>query len=323
MFDDSIRKAAPIFITGGTGFVGSAVIDELLTRGYRVHALTHRKTVEKTGVTNFHGGLSDTTAIDAGLAGCQAVVHLVGIIRETKEQTFERIHVDGTKHVLARAQAAGVRRFIYLSALGAKADSASRYLTTKFAAEQAVRESGLDWTIFRPSVIHGPKGEFVNMVADFALGRAMPYVFMPYFGVGLTGHTSKKLQPVDVRDVARAVADAVDRPELAGQTINLVGSQVVDWRQLYQVIGETVTDTPRPSVGIPAWYARLLTSVLPAAWLPFNKSQVVMAGEDNVADVGETERQLGWQPRPFPAAFREYGHQLRETAAASDDRRQT
>lgn len=300
-----------IFITGASGFVGQDVTDALLSRGHAVHALTHRQPIDHPGVTSFPGGLSDTAALDAGLPGCGTVAHLVGIIRETADQTFETVHIDGTARLIERAKAAGVRRFIYLSALGAKAVSASRYATTKFAAEEAVRASGLDWTIFRPSVIHGPRGEFVNMVADFARGRSLPYVFMPYFGVGLTGYTPKLLQPVDVRDVARAIADAIERPPLIGQTINLVGSQAVDWRQVYQVIGESVTDTPRPAVGLPAWYARTLTSVLPARWLPFNKSQVVMAGEDNVADIDEVERQLGWRPRPFPAAFREYAGELK------------
>ncbi|HEX8324650.1 MAG TPA: NAD(P)H-binding protein [Tepidisphaeraceae bacterium] len=300
-------------MTGASGFVGSAVVDELLSRGHRVHTLTRRRLSEKPNVVPFAGGLSDTSVLDAGLAGCDTVVHLVGIIRETDGQTtFEAVHRDGTIRLLDRAKAAGVRRFIYMSALGAGPASASRYATTKFAAEEAVRASGLQWTIFRPSVIHGPQGDFVKMVADFARGKSLPYVFMPYFGVGLTGHTPKKLQPVDVRDVARATADAVDRPDLAGQTINLVGSQVVDWRQVYQVIGETVTDSPRISVGLPVWYARVIASVLPNKWLPFNKSQVVMAGEDNVADVDETERQLGWRPRPFAAAFREYGQSLKE-----------
>ncbi|MDB5328545.1 MAG: nucleoside-diphosphate sugar epimerase [Phycisphaerales bacterium] len=297
--------SSPVFVTGGSGFVGSAVVDELLARGHPVHALTNHRPIDKSRVTNFPGGLFDTAAVKAAMAGCAAVVHLVGIIRESGDQTFDRIHVEGTRQMLEQAKALNIPRFVYQSALGAKANGASRYSTTKFAAENLVRQSGLDWAIVRPSVIFGPNGEFVKMIADFAKGKALPYVFMPYFGVGVIGNTPKKLQPVDVRDVARAIVDAVDRPELAGQTINLVGSQVADWRQVYQVIGETVTPHPRPAVGLPAWYGKLLTSVLPQAWLPFNKSQVVMASEDNVADVAETERQLGWKPRPFAAAFRE------------------
>ena len=294
-----------IFITGGSGFVGSAVVSELLARRYRVHALIRQQSIERDGVTAFRGSLDDAAVLDAAMAGCSAVVHLVGIIRETGDQTFQRVHVDGTARVIERAKAAGIRRFVHQSALGARPAGPSRYSTTKFAAEELVRQSGLDWTIFRPSVIHGPNGEFVKMVAEFARGERLPYAFMPYFGIGLIGYTPRRLQPVDVRDVGRAVADAVERPQLIGQTVNLVGSQVVDWRQLYQVIGEAATPSPRPAVGLPVWYGRLLAALLPKAWLPFNKSQVVMAGEDNVADVAETARQLGWTPRPFASAFRE------------------
>ena len=309
MPDKSIHS--PVFVTGGSGFVGSAVVDELLARGHSVHALTNRKSIDKPGVTSFRGDLFDSAVVKAAMAGCAAVIHLVGIIRESGTQTFDRIHVEGTRQMLEQAKAMNIPRFVYQSALGAKAESASRYSTTKFAAENLVRQSRLDWTIFRPSVIFGPNGDFVKMVAGFAEGKALPYVFMPYFGVGLIGNTPRRLQPVDVQDVARAIADAVDRPELTGQTVNLVGSQVADWRQMYQVIGETVTPHPRPAVGLPVWYGKVLTALLPAAWLPFNKSQVVMAGEDNVADVAETARQLGWTPRPFAQAFREYGEVLR------------
>ena len=212
--------------------------------------------------------------------------------------------------MIGLAKAAGVRRFVHMSALGARHDSGSAYARTKAEAEGLVRNSGLDWTVFRPSLVHGPDGDFVKQMVAWAKGTALPYAFMPYFGVGLVGHTAKRVQPVDVRDVARAFADAVDRPDLIGQTVDLVGGQAVTWPQMYQVVSETVTGTLKPAVGLPVWYGKLVATLVPNRWLPFNKSQVVMAGEDSVADVDAVDRQLGWRPRPFPDAFREYGGRL-------------
>src|SRR5687768_9499458 len=161
-----------VFITGASGFVGSAVLEELLSRGYSANALVHRGELQVTGdrVTTIKGDLFDRKALDEGLRGCDAVIHVVGIIMERpgKGVTFERIHVEGTRNVVDAAVRNGVRRYVHMSALGSRPDAASRYHRTKFQAEQYVRGSGLEWTIFRPSLIHGPRGEFMRMEADWA-----------------------------------------------------------------------------------------------------------------------------------------------------------
>ncbi|MGN6505775.1 MAG: NAD(P)H-binding protein [Tepidisphaeraceae bacterium] len=305
--------AKSIFLTGGSGFVGSAVLEALLRRGHRVNALVRDRAIEREGVTSFKGDLFDDAALDAGLAGCDAVIHLVGIIREdaSRGQTFERIHRDGAIRVMQRAQAAGVRRFVLMSALGANAQSKSDYARTKFAAETFLRSTDLEWTIFRPSVIHGPRGEFMRMLADWSFGRSLPYVYMPYFGTGLVGHTAKKLQPVFVDDVARAFVESLERPETIGQIIPLVGATVLDWPQMYDVVSGELLGKPKLAVGHPIWYMKMLTYLAPAKWLPFNRSQVIMAGEDNVADVAETERLLGFRPAGFDENFRQYAQQLK------------
>ena len=289
------------------------MLEALLARGHRVCALVRDRPIERDNVTSFKGDLFDNSAIDAGLAGCDAVIHLVGIIREDKAkgQTFERIHHEGAVNIMRRAQAAGVKRFILMSALGARADSMSAYAVTKFEAETALRSTNLDWTIFRPSVIHGPHGEFMRMVADWALGRKLPYVYMPYFGTGLVGHDAKRLQPVYVNDVARAFADALDRPETIGQVIPLVGEEVLSWPELYDAVSTALLGKPKLAVGHPIWYGKLLTYLVPAKWLPFNRSQLVMAGEDNVADIAPVEQQLGFRPGGFTETFLPYATQLK------------
>src|SRR4051794_16989433 len=157
-----------VFVTGGSGFVGGAVVDDLIVRNHGVNALVNRQPLDAGDrVRSIHGDLFDAKALDEGMAGCDAVIHLVGIIMEHRSRgiTFDRIHAHGTRSVVEAARRNGVTRFIHMSALGSRPGAASRYHRTKFEAEEYVRKSGLDWTIFRPSLIHGPRGEFLRMEA--------------------------------------------------------------------------------------------------------------------------------------------------------------
>jgi len=269
-----------VAVTGATGFVGRHVTAKLLADGCQVRAL---------------------------VAGADVVIHLVGIIEERPKrgQTFERVHVEGTVNVLVAAKASGVRRWLHMSALGARPDAVSRYHQTKYAAEQLVRASGLDWTIFRPSLIHGPDGEFMRMVKRFCRGLLPP--FMPYFGGGVFGTGGAgKLQPVWVEDVASAFAAAVREARAIGQTYAVGGPDVMTWPQLYRICAEHLGGRKRP-VGIPAWLARLM-----AGWpgVPFNRDQVIMSQEDNTCQIDRLREHLGVAPAPFEAMFAAYADQI-------------
>ena len=160
-----------VFVTGATGFVGRAVIHALRAEGYKVRCLVRRGSERdlrgQEAIERVEGDVLARQTLDEGMGGCDAVVHLVGIIREHPSRgiTFERIHVDGTLNVLGAAAAAGVRRYLHMSALGASATARSRYHQTKWLAEEAVRASALPWTIFRPSIIYGKGDAFVSMLA--------------------------------------------------------------------------------------------------------------------------------------------------------------
>ncbi len=309
---DTAPASRPLFLTGASGFVGAAVLDELLSRGYRVNALLRGRAIEREGVTSFQGDLFDDGVLDVALRDCTAAIHLVGIIRERpdKGQTFERIHYEGAKHVIDAARRNGVRRFVHMSAIGVQEDSPSEYASTKARAEAHLRQAGLDFTILRPSIIHGPKGEFLHMMADWAYGRAMPYFFMPYFGRGVFGFGKSKIQPIYVNDVARAFVDCIDKCDLIGQTIDLAGPQQLTWPQMYGVAADVLTGKRKLTVAIPIWYARLLTQLAPASFLPFNRAQVEMAGEDNTSSIDVIERHFGWQPLTFREALRSYKEQI-------------
>ena len=256
-----------------------------------------------------NGGLFDPPALDQAFAGAGAVVHLVGIIRQRPEEgiTFDAIHFQGTRAVIDAARRAGVRRFIQMSALGARPDAPSKYHQTKYAAERYVRESGLDWTIFRPSLIHGPGGEFMQMELAWARGKAPPYLFMPYFGGGLLGMApARKVQPIAVGDLARAVAEAMENPTTIGKSYDIGGAEQMSWPQMHRMVAMEVTGRPRLTAPLPAWWAKLLTRALPARVLPFNRDQVLMSQEDNVCDLTAFVRDFGWTPAGLSASLETY-----------------
>jgi len=302
-----------IFITGGSGFVGSAVISELSRRGYSVRALVNNKPIDRSDVTSIRGDFFDPHSLDNAMRDCDAAIHLVGIIREdpARGQTFERIHYQASVNVIDAAQRNGVKRFIHMSALGARKESQSEYASTKARAEEVLSNSALDYTILRPSVIHGPRGEFMRMLAGWAMGKALPFVFMPYFGAGLLGQHSALLQPIFVDDCARAFVDAIDMPSLMNRSLELVGPDRFTWPQMYNIVSPMIRGYRKPTLGIPRWYAGLLTRVVPARLLPFNKSQIVMAGENSVAEVSEMTRHFDWSPQSFETTVRAYAEQLR------------
>jgi NADH dehydrogenase len=230
------------------------------------------------------------------LHGCDAVIHLVGIIGEIGDQTFERVHQEGTLRVVEAALACGVRRIVHMSALGTRPSATSRYHQTKWAAEEAVRASGLDWTIFRPSVIYGPGDGFVNLFAR--MSRWSPV--LPVIGQG-----TALLQPVSVDGVAQAFARALDSKNAVHQTYDLCGPDRLTMSQVLQAILRA-TRRRRLMVRIPGWLAWYPTAVLEQVFprilrrpAPLSRDQILMLEEDNVGNPSAAERDFQIRSKPF------------------------
>jgi len=317
---------ARIAVTGASGFVGRHVVRELIARGHHPVCLVRDKRGFLDQMRNLPadrfeavgGSLYDRDAFAAVVQDSAAIIHLVGIIQERKfaGQTFERVHVEGTRRAIEASQRAGIRRFVHMSALGSRLNSPSEYGRTKWAAESAVRESGLDYTIFRPSIIHGPDGEFMQMMKTFVCDALVtsfgflpaPFPVIPYFGRG-----DKKLQPVDVRDVATCFVGALSRPETIGKSFDLGGPEALTWKQLYQTCKDLIPGAKKwkPIVGLPVWKARLMAKtlmklpVLPMA-LRFNEGQVAMSQEDSVCDPRPVEAAFGITLRDFRTELSQY-----------------
>jgi NADH dehydrogenase len=303
---------ARVFVTGAGGFVGSAIVDELLARRHPVHALAHRRPVREDARA-FRGDLFDDAALDEAMRDCHAVIHLVGIIMEhpSRGVTFERIHFEGARNVIDAAVRNGVKRFIHMSALGVRPDAVSDYHKTKYRAEEYLRASGLDWTIFRPSMIHGPRGEFMQMAVKWSRMQAPPFLFMPYFGAGFIGRGGAgMLQPVYVGDVARAFVDALENPRTIGETYLLGGTDRLTWPQLHHTISQAIVGHKRLVVPLPVWKAKLLASIGLGKLAGFNRDQIIMSQEDNTCDLTKFQQDFGWTPRGFEESLKEYAARM-------------
>lgn len=319
-----------VFLTGATGFVGHYVLRALLDRGHTVRCLlregsddkldvepgeiaevdsSHETVVEElkepgaTGaettsaaVEVVYGDVTDLPTIQGDMRGCDAVVHLVGIIEENKPKgvTFERIHVRGTRTVVEEAKAAGVGRFIHMSANGARADAPSDYQTSKWQAEQIVREAGFDaHVIFRPSIIFGDPGEerveFASRLADTLID---PFPVLPILGDG-----QYELQPVHVTAVAEAFAQAVtmDLPEPAENGTNgddgtldaycVAGRERLTFDETVDRITRGMGKKPKPKLHQPMWLAKALVGTAgEVGLLPISPAQFKMLVEGNTCD---------------------------------------
>jgi len=279
-----------VLVTGGTGFVGTHVVNGLLRRGHSVAVLARRP--EKTRnrynrpVEPVAGDVLHPASLASAFAGRDAVIHLVGIIHEKGDQTFDRMHRAAAESVVEAAVSAGVRRLVHMSAMGSFPDSPSEYGRTKAAGEAVVRASRLDWTVFRPSIVFGPGDGFVSLLATIV--RRNP-LFIPVIGPGTT-----KFQPVSVRDVTRLFADALERPETIRRVFDVGGPDVWTLDEIYREIAAAVGKPKKRLVHLPVWYGRLLASLF--EWLarkgalaspPLTRDQLKSLARDNVADVSE------------------------------------
>jgi NADH dehydrogenase len=283
-----------VFLTGGTGFVGSELLRQLTAAGHQVRALVRRgsegKLAVRDGVEIHHGDTTDLVTLAGALSGCEAVIHLVGIIREfpAREITFERLHVEATRHVLAAAGAQGVKRYLHMSSNGTGPTATTGYHRTKWSAEEAVRNSSLDWTIFRPSLIFGRGGEFVTMLAD--LIRKMPVV--PVIGDG-----QYRMQPVAVTQVAESFVRALDMPETIGQTYHLGGGASYSYDEILDLTGKAIDRGHVSKAHQPLFMVKPMIRLMEhSPSFPITLDQVEMLLQGNVCDATEWARAFGIRP---------------------------
>lgn len=266
-----------ILVTGASGFVGRGVVAELMGRGHTVMAVS-RTGKDIGGARGIAADVTDLGSVQRafGEAGPDvgAVLHLVGIIAEKGDQRFQRVHVDATRNVLACTPRQA--RYLHMSALGADPASPSGYSRTKGEAEALVRQSGLGWSIFRPSLIFGVGDEF--------FGRTLrDLVSLPPI-VPQIGNGSFPFRPISLTDVSTAFAEALEHPGATGQTYTLTGPQEYTFRQLLE-LELKATGKSKPIVPVPLFLMDLAVPVmnlLPSP--PITRDQYLMLKAGNTGD---------------------------------------
>jgi uncharacterized protein YbjT (DUF2867 family) len=257
------------------------VVRALAKRDYRIRVAVrrpelagHLQPLGKVGqIHAVQANLRYPASVEAAMRDSHAAINLCGILAESGAQSFDAVQGTGAGTVAKAAAAVGAR-MVHVSAIGADANSPSRYARAKAAGEQAVLSAIPSATIMRPSVVFGPEDQFTNRFA--ALARMSPV--LPLIGGGLT-----KLQPVYVGDVATAVADAVDGKTKPGATYELGGPEVLTMREIMEVILATI-ERRRMLVSLPFGLAKFQALFLQFAPGPLKLTpdQVTLLRSDNV-----------------------------------------
>lgn len=295
-----------VLVTGASGFIGSHVIQALLDAGHGVRGLSRKLPLGG----RYHDGADYMDGVDVGLSttltdamfyDVNAVVHLVGIIQERQNgQTFQRVHLYGTQNILDIAKRAGVSGcFLYMSAIGSSSNAPSEYSRTKFAAEQAVEESGLPFTILRPSIVIGKDGEFVAQMAALIKHGGLPFG-LPFPAIPVPGPGLNKFQPIYIDDLCACVLAALDNPRTVNQTYEIGGATRVTFNDLLARFAAAL-GVSKPMMHVPIPVVKVAAAIAEAIMTnpPVTRDQLANLGRDSVTTSSAITDAFGVRPLSF------------------------
>jgi len=293
-----------VFLTGGTGYVGSRILQDLLSTGHEVSALVRpgsesKLPVNSDEITVVHGDILDKSSFSEALSQCDAAIHLIGIIREFpgKGITFEKFHVQATQNVLDAARENNIGRYVHMSALGARIDSPSGYFATKARAQELVVSSGLDYTIFKPSIIYGENDDFINYFA----GIIKTFHVIPIIGKG-----TYRMQPISVKDVSQLFTQALTNSSAIGKTYEVAGPDRYEYKEMMQIVKSAIgtwaipVHTPR---AIMSPMAKLFQHL---RFFPVTNDQIIMLYDENITDDTRIFEDFDIEPTPFREGIEAY-----------------
>jgi len=291
-----------IAVAGGTGFIGKVILRKLVADGHHVVALIRPGSLLK--INKFSGTESRYTYYDSptqllkNIEDCQAVINLIGIIKETKETSYDFAHHIVPLSLVTAAKNAGIKRFLQMSALGVDSDSDSEYFVSKRLGENVVKASVLDWTIFRPSLVYG-QGD--NMTA--LLAKIIKHA--PFFPV--IGDGQYQFQPVHVENVADGFVQALNKPETIGKVYDIAGADKYTFDQILdmiaQAIGKKGIAKLHQPLGLIMFKAKLWGRFMPG---PLTPDAVKMLIANCVSDDDSFQRTFDTKFIPFAEGIRGY-----------------
>lgn len=297
-----------VALFGGTGFVGSYIIDQILQAGYIPRILVRPGSKDKV-VSNdkceiVEGDINSKDAIVNVLEDAEAVIYNIGIIREFTGQsiTYENLHFEGAVSVMNASAEKGIKRFILMSANGVCPDGTG-YQKTKWMSEQYLKNTNLDWTIFRPSTIFGdPRGygrpEFCSQLKKDLISLPFP---APLFHKGLIPFNagSFAMSPIHVKDVADIFVSSIGKENDYGQTIELGGETEVTWKEFINIIS-TACGKKKLAVPAPVIAVKTVATIFERfSWFPVTKDQLTMLLEGNTCDSKKYFSDNEINPIPF------------------------
>ncbi|MFN3479153.1 MAG: complex I NDUFA9 subunit family protein [Thermodesulfovibrionales bacterium] len=297
-----------IFIAGGTGFIGQHLLKALKEGNFKVRCLarTEERAVlcRKSGFEAVTGDITDRESLRNSLDAVETVVHLVGIIEEKGEMTFQRVHVEGTRNLVDEAKRGGVKHIFYQSALGASLNSDAAYQRTKAEAEEIVKNSGIPYTIFRPSLVIGEKDGFTERLKE--LIKLGPFVPVP-------GTGEAKFQPIYVGDWVRCFLSILGSIEAIGKTYEFGGPEHLTYNDLILQLME-VMGVRKPLIHIPLSLARAgipliglgnrIGKVIGKKIPTVTAEQLMLLERDNICDLDSVKRLFGFEPIKYKEALR-------------------
>ena len=297
-----------ILVTGASGFVGRHLVPRLVAAGHDVVALVRTPTAgemvlgrlasdQRAQVQTRIGDVTRPASLAPAMAGVDAVVHLVAIPRDFNGGSDLRlVNTEGTRSVVAAMKEAGVRRLVHMGALGVVDDPALHYASSKAKAEALVRDSGLGWTILKPSLQFGEGDGFFNIIAN--LVRLAPGV------VPVPGDGKSRFQPIHVDDVAAVVVRSIADPTSMGGSFELGGPRYWTYREITREVASAMGKR-RAILPIPVPLIRLVAGTAERVRIPFPVAtdQLRQLKLDNIGPLDLIPSRFGFTPRPMEGAL--------------------
>jgi NADH dehydrogenase len=269
-----------IAITGASGFIGSALTRALGQKGFSLRLIVHKKKPDLLDRDKFDIKTADVHNIDTlvqAFININIIYHIVGIIAETRQLTFEKTVAGGTRNVVEAAQKCGVKKIVYLSALGTSDKSQSKYHQAKWKSEEYIRNSGIDYVILRPSVVFGPDDEFLNMIAGMI--KRLPLI--PVIGDG-----NYELQPIYIDDLVKIMIACLDNEKAVNRMVEIGGPKAYAYKELVSILKRHL-NKKKLIIYLPTLFIKAIATVMERVLkpAPITTDQLLMLNAGNTCDL--------------------------------------